>query len=185
MLPADTAFVVPPERTVGDHYVSDDAPERSDVSADAGPNADADPEAGGDATDAEPDRDPAVEAYENWPVDGGENVDYLGRTAGPASETDPASGSEADPASGPEESAVYYDREESAVYEGSLGEKAGTVHLGHNPVYDLSPGETLGDALEAIGETSGWESLSEFARDKLKGDEDRPDGDSRDRPDEN
>ncbi|WP_435333615.1 hypothetical protein [Haloarchaeobius sp. TZWWS8] len=36
---------------------------------------------------------------------------------------------------------------------------------------ELRPGETLGEAIESVGEKTGWESLSEWAENHLESDE--------------
>ena len=65
---------------------------------------------------------------------------------------------------------VFYDPERSVFFRtehGSADEH--TVVPGSER--ELDPGETLGEAIETLGEKTGWESLSEWAEEHLESDE--------------
>ncbi len=102
-------------------------------------------------------RDPNEDAYryDEWPVDGGETR-YLG-VAG-------------------EGGAMLYNPTTNELTRGEVDELNDRIVPGETE-RELDPGESLGEALESIGDSLGWESLSEFAEEHLDADPDRADRD--------
>lgn len=82
--------------------------------------------------------------YDDWPVEGGGHSDatYVGATTNGVP--------------------VFHDQ--GAVFHGVPDEENRRIEPKPDTERRLEPGETLGDVLEEIGESLGWESLSEYGR---------------------
>lgn len=70
-------------------------------------------------------------------------------------------------------SVVLYDEEAQRVFEAEPDETNRRLVPKEGTERELDPSETLGDALEDLGERLEWDSLTEFARDRLQDDPDR------------
>jgi len=101
--------------------------------------------------------------YDDWPVQGREDSDvaYVGQTVADQSGNDPGgiSGS------------VFYDVGTGTLFSADVDRESEQIVPAPDTELDVSPGETLGEALERVGEETGWDSLSEFAQDHLEDDE--------------
>jgi len=108
---------------------------------------------------------PASHSYEfdDWPVQGREDSDvaYVGRTVADQPEHD-ASG-----LSG----SVFYDVGTGTLFSADIDRESERVVPAPDTELAVEPGETLGEALEHVGEETGWDALSEFAQDHLEDDE--------------
>jgi len=101
--------------------------------------------------------------FDDWPVQGRDSTDvaYVGRTA----------------ADEPDEDrhrlhgGVFYDEGTGTLFSGEVDEDEEQVVPVPDTEVDLEPGETLGEALERVGEQTGWDSLSVFAREHLEDNE--------------
>jgi hypothetical protein len=102
-------------------------------------------------------------AFDDWPVQGRDDTDvtFVGRTdaEGSAEHRYALHGG------------VFYDGETHTLFSGDVNEDDERIVPVPDAEVDLEPGETLGEALERVGEQTGWDSLSEFARDHLEDDE--------------
>lgn len=90
--------------------------------------------------------------YADWPVRSDSRYKYIGLL-----------GSSGHP--------VLYNPDEKALYRAYPEEEARELTVKESPIRRLEPAETLGEALETVGEELGWESLSEFAREYLESEE--------------
>ncbi|WP_435359357.1 hypothetical protein [Haloarchaeobius sp. DFWS5] len=66
---------------------------------------------------------------------------------------------------------VYYDRDLSMFFYSDTPEADGSETGLDDSGRALEPTETLGEAIEAIGEKTGWDSLSDWANEHLTADE--------------
>ncbi|WP_255168695.1 hypothetical protein [Natrononativus amylolyticus] len=91
----------------------------------------------GDATT--PGTDPA---FDDWPISEGEHAgaSYVGTTTGGVP--------------------VYHG--DGTVFQGRVDEDNREIVPDRDTERELEPGETLGELLEEMGDTLGWESLSEY-----------------------
>lgn len=87
--------------------------------------------------------------YDAWTVEGErlQNAHYIGAAGG---------------------APVFYSDTDDELIEGDLDRESSTVsEKSGDPRegLDLSPGESIGDAIRRIGDEIGWDSLSEFGED--------------------
>jgi len=106
---------------------------------------------------------PASHDYDDWPVQGRDNSDvaFVGRTVAdqPGDESGGLSGS------------VFYDTGTETLFSGDVDRDGERIVPTPDGEFDLAPGETLGEALERVGEETGWDSLSAFAQEHLEDDD--------------
>lgn len=86
-------------------------------------------------------------AYSEYEVRGGEDYEYLGTTDDGAP--------------------VLYDQSEGTVHRGEVDGSDTMLIPDTEPSWDIQPQETVGEFLERVGESVGWDSLSQFAREHL------------------
>lgn len=106
------------------------------------------------------------ERFDDWPVQGREDSDvaYVGQAS--SDEPATAGGSFAGLYSG-----VYYDPASHSLFAGEADESSGSIVPDLDSEVDIDPQQTLGEALEQVGDEVGWASLSEFAEAHLQDDE--------------
>lgn len=90
--------------------------------------------------------------YDAWPVANDRETQYLGLMQGGAP--------------------VLYEPSTNTVFEGDLDRQNERIVPREDTERKLEPGETIGEALETIGEKTGWDSLSSFANEHLTDDSD-------------
>lgn len=89
---------------------------------------------------------------DDWRLDTDEDYEFLGERAGDGRP-------------------VFFDSDTNSVYLADVDEAAQRVIPDTDGDGELNPGETLGEYLERIGEETGWDSLSQFAREHLEDDD--------------
>jgi hypothetical protein len=102
--------------------------------------------------------------FDSWPVQGRETSDvaYVGTT-------DRADGSE-DP--GGVSGAIFYDSGRGTLFTGDVDEETREIVPRPDEEWEIEPQETVGEAIERLGEETGWESLSTFAEEHLESESD-------------
>lgn len=90
--------------------------------------------------------------YDEWPVEGhaSREVNYLGISNG---------------------APQFYRPDTNSIYRGTVDERNRRIRLNETSQRTLKPEETLGDVIKALGERTGWDSLSEFAQEHFSTDE--------------
>ncbi|WP_255168544.1 hypothetical protein [Natrononativus amylolyticus] len=63
---------------------------------------------------------------------------------------------------------LYFDEDTRSFFEGEYDDETNTVFDTAETERELSPRESVGDALESLGDSLEMESLSEFAREHVK-----------------
>lgn len=103
------------------------------------------------------DRDEAVE-YDNWPVEGKSQRDlkWLGFVGGTGAQGAPA----------------LYEPHRNTIYQGTIDEKNERIVPNPETERRVSDNETIGEVLQDIADSHGWQSLSNFAAEHLGSDED-------------
>ena len=91
--------------------------------------------------------------YEDWPVSNDASRRRLVGTAGS------------------DKAPVIYDPDERAFHRARVDEENGRLIPGDESEWTLEATETLGEGLERIGRETGWEWLSEFARERIEPDD--------------
>ena len=66
---------------------------------------------------------------------------------------------------------VFYDVGTGTLFTADVDREGEQLVPTPDTELDVSPGETLGEALERVGEETGWDSLSAFAQEHLEDDE--------------
>ncbi|WP_458206311.1 hypothetical protein [Haladaptatus sp. NG-SE-30] len=66
---------------------------------------------------------------------------------------------------------VFYNPESRSTFRGRVHPEDEQITPVEGSEESLGAGESLGQAIERLGEKTGWESLSEFAREHLESDE--------------
>ncbi|WP_267640478.1 hypothetical protein [Haloarchaeobius amylolyticus] len=66
---------------------------------------------------------------------------------------------------------VFYESGTSMFFHTELDEEREEHTFVEGSERELQPQETLADAIESIGETTGWDSLSEWAEEHLESDD--------------
>lgn len=106
--------------------------------------------------------------YDQWPLEGADEPDrnptYLGLM-------NPEGGDNKTETS----RAVFYDDRKEAIFEADVDETRERYVLREDTERKLEPADTLGDALEGLGDSLDWDSLSEFARERLQTDDEPAD----------
>jgi hypothetical protein len=90
--------------------------------------------------------------YEGWTVANDRETQYLGLARG--------------------DTPMLYEPSTNRLYEGNLDRENERIVPREETERELNPEETLGEALESIGERTGWDSLSSFADEHLTDDGD-------------
>lgn len=90
--------------------------------------------------------------YDTWPVAGDRETQYLGIVE--------------------DRVPMFYEPSTNMVYEGDIDTENQRLVPREDTGRELNPGETVGEALETIGEKTGWDSLSSFADEHLTDDSD-------------
>lgn len=92
--------------------------------------------------------------YDEWPMEDHDpkEVNYLGLVSNGAP--------------------YFHHADSGTVYRGNVDAVNQRIRLEEDTEHDIEPGKALGDAIESIGERTGWDSLSEFAQEHL------PDGEN-------
>ena len=102
--------------------------------------------------------------YDEWPLEGHDDPDrqptYLG-IMNPGDEEG--------------ERAVFYDDRKEAIFEADVEETEQRHVPREDTERELEPTDTLGEALEDLGDSLEWDSLSAFARERLQSDDARGD----------
>jgi hypothetical protein len=80
-----------------------------------------------------------------------DDVEYLGTTMG----------------GGP----MFFDSADRTLFEGEYDENDDTIVERSETERELEPRESVGEALESLGDDLDWDSLSEFARERVQTDE--------------
>lgn len=65
---------------------------------------------------------------------------------------------------------LYYNHHTQTIHRGNVDHEAERLVPDERPSWEMNPEETLGQFLERVGEETGIDSLSEFARDHLEDD---------------
>ncbi|WP_435077989.1 hypothetical protein [Halococcus sp. AFM35] len=94
--------------------------------------------------------DSPVPNYEGWTVANDRKTEYLGLARG--------------------DTPMLYEPSTNRLYEGNLDRENERIVPREETERELDPEETLGEALESIGEKTGWDSLSSFADEHLTDD---------------
>lgn len=66
---------------------------------------------------------------------------------------------------------TFVDPNNGSLYSGRIDSAGQRVTPGDEHDIEIQPGEEIGEFLERVGEKTGWESLSEFAREHLEDDD--------------
>lgn len=134
------------------------------MSQDSSDTADRNPQ----RTETEPKTKSESLRFDGWPIEGhddsgGANTSYVGM-AGPIG--DGGAGSP---------TAVMYDEEENTIFEATVDEErqrlvpeSGTERELTAATSDGDGGDPFGEALEELGDRLDWDSLSEFARERVQ-----------------
>lgn len=104
--------------------------------------------------------------FDDWPIEGYDDhdersVNYLGTTT-PAEE-----------GSGADVTAVVYDEGSNTIFEAAPDRDRQRLVPREGTEREVDSGDALGEALEDLGDRLDWDSLSEFARERLQDDPDR------------
>lgn len=67
--------------------------------------------------------------------------------------------------------AMFYHPDSNSVFEGEPDDDERSIRPVRESERSLDDGESIGDAVERIGDELGWDGLSEFAADHLGADE--------------
>ena len=98
--------------------------------------------------------------YDEWPLEGHDDPEqqptYLGIM---------------NPGDEEQERAVFYDDRKEAIFEADIEENEQRYVPREDTERELEPTDTLGEALEDLGDSLEWDSLSEFAREQLQSDD--------------
>ncbi|WP_227376500.1 hypothetical protein [Haladaptatus halobius] len=98
-------------------------------------------------------RDPVTPEYVTWNIDHDEynRAEYVGVMG--------------------EGHPVFYDPEKRSTFRGRAHPEDERITPVEGSEESLGVEETVGEAIERLGEKTGWESLSEFAREHLESDD--------------
>jgi hypothetical protein len=101
----------------------------------------------------EPEPDSKDSRYDEWPMEAHDarEMNYLGLVSNGAP--------------------YFYHADSGTVYQGRVDNVNQRLRLEEDVEHDIEPGKALGDAIESIGERTGWESLSEFAQEHFPDEE--------------
>lgn len=66
----------------------------------------------------------------------------------------------------------FYSHRDNTLFEGEVDDENRRIRPVADSERELGPEDTVGKALENLGDELGWDSLSEFAEEHLEGDED-------------
>jgi hypothetical protein len=95
--------------------------------------------------------DSAEPNYDEWTVANNRETEYLGLARG--------------------STPMLYEPSTNRMYEGNLDRENERIVPREGTERELDPEETLGEALESIGEKTGWDSLSSLADEHLTDDD--------------
>ncbi|MFB6132053.1 MAG: hypothetical protein ABEJ44_01450 [Halanaeroarchaeum sp.] len=98
--------------------------------------------------------DPNDPRYDQWPVADNEEATFVGAVSGQGT-TMP----------------IYYDKSEGVFFGAEIDEEYEQFRRLPDQEWVEDPTESLGEAIERLGEELGWESLSEFAESHLEDDD--------------
>lgn len=109
------------------------------------------------------DRDEAIK-YDNWPVEGRSDRDvrWIGMAGVGAGQGAPA----------------LYEPRNDIIYEGNIDKENKRLVPDPETERQVSPNETIGDVLQDIADSRGWQSLSNFAAEHMGADIDEDDHES-------
>lgn len=115
-------------------------------------------------TPSERNRDEEV-AYDTWPVEGKseQETEWLGFIGGPHGSGAPA----------------LYEPHDDVVYQGNIDEENERIVPNPETERRVSSNETIGDVLQDIADSHGWQSLSSFAAEHIGVDIDEDDSEIR------
>lgn len=124
------------------------------------PNTDRSSSDGAQGTGSDADSAGRTTEFDGWPVSGrnDEETEWIG-VAGGGGGTSPTG-----------QTAVLYDSESESVYEGEIDRENERIDPKPDTEQDASATDSIGEAIEDIGDRLGWESLSSFADEHLEDD---------------